>query len=203
MAFLRTICAQRSTTNLVYSYSGSSSSNSSSLGVGGKYYYFIGSKVPSSVRQLSYDASDDNDNESGVKSSSSSSRRVHHHHCHYLQQNHNQYFQPQQQKQLLAKILFAPVFNHRQLVHTDAAKSQTVTATTLDEDKSISKKEERFRPPAPKIPENPQRDPLDVGFNDPLAAFKSKTTWELVRAYVVYMICSFEKIVEHNMTIHF
>ncbi|KAH8387103.1 hypothetical protein KR093_004646, partial [Drosophila rubida] len=45
----------------------------------------------------------------------------------------------------------------------------------------------------------PQRDPLDVSFNDPIAAFKSKTTWELVRAYMVYMICSSEKLVEHNM----
>uniref|UniRef100_A0A1A9Z1Q7 Uncharacterized protein n=1 Tax=Glossina pallidipes TaxID=7398 RepID=A0A1A9Z1Q7_GLOPL len=154
------------------------------------------------LRVLRYDASDDNDNESELKSTSSSSRRLHHHR-HHLQQNHNQYFQPHQQKQLLAKVLFAPVFNHRQLVHSDAVKSQTVTAATIEEEKAIPKKEARFRPPAPKIPENPQRDPLDVGFNDPLAAFKSKTTWELVRAYVVYMICSFEKIVEHNMTINF
>ncbi|XP_068157303.1 proline dehydrogenase 1, mitochondrial isoform X1 [Drosophila tropicalis] len=48
---------------------------------------------------------------------------------------------------------------------------------------------------------SPQRDPLDVSFNDPIAAFKSKTTWELVRAYLVYMICSSEKLVEHNMTL--
>lgn len=44
----------------------------------------------------------------------------------------------------------------------------------------------------------PQRDPLDVSFNDPIAAFKSKTTLELIRAYVVYLLCSSEKIVEHN-----
>ncbi|KAH8380960.1 proline dehydrogenase 1, mitochondrial isoform X1 [Drosophila serrata] len=48
---------------------------------------------------------------------------------------------------------------------------------------------------------SPQRDPLDVSFNDPIAAFKSKTTWELMRAYLVYMICSSEKLVEHNMTL--
>lgn len=48
---------------------------------------------------------------------------------------------------------------------------------------------------------SPQRDPLDVSFNDPIAAFKSKTTWELMRAYLVYMICSSEKLVEHNMTV--
>ncbi|XP_032580104.1 proline dehydrogenase 1, mitochondrial isoform X1 [Drosophila sechellia] len=48
---------------------------------------------------------------------------------------------------------------------------------------------------------SPQRDPLDVSFNDPIAAFKSKTTGELIRAYLVYMICSSEKLVEHNMTL--
>jgi len=48
---------------------------------------------------------------------------------------------------------------------------------------------------------SPQRDPLDVTFNDPIAAFKSKTTGELMRAYLVYMICSSEKLVEHNMTV--
>ncbi|KAM8720037.1 hypothetical protein ACLKA7_006142 [Drosophila subpalustris] len=51
----------------------------------------------------------------------------------------------------------------------------------------------------PNAGDQPQRDPLDVSFNDPIAAFKSKTTWELVRAYMVYMICSSEKLVEHNM----
>ncbi|KAH8244112.1 hypothetical protein KR038_007871 [Drosophila bunnanda] len=56
-------------------------------------------------------------------------------------------------------------------------------------------------PPAGTPAGSPQRDPLDVSFNDPIAAFKSKTTWELMRAYLVYMICSSEKLVEHNMTL--
>lgn len=47
----------------------------------------------------------------------------------------------------------------------------------------------------------PQRDPLDVSFNDPIAAFKSKTTWELVRAYFVYLMCSSEYLVENNMKV--
>lgn len=47
----------------------------------------------------------------------------------------------------------------------------------------------------------PQRDPLDVSFNDPIAAFKSKTTWELIRAYFVYIMCSSESLVEHNMKV--
>lgn len=46
-----------------------------------------------------------------------------------------------------------------------------------------------------------QIDPLDLKFNDPVAAFKSKTTMELVRAYVVYQICSIEYLVENNMKV--
>ncbi|XP_049533987.1 proline dehydrogenase 1, mitochondrial isoform X1 [Anopheles darlingi] len=45
----------------------------------------------------------------------------------------------------------------------------------------------------------PARDPLDVSFNDPNAAFKSKTTFELIRAYLVYVLCSSEFLVENNM----
>jgi hypothetical protein len=52
-------------------------------------------------------------------------------------------------------------------------------------------------------PNSPQRDPLDVGFNDPLAAFKSKTTFELIRAYFVYLLCSSEYLVENNMKVGF
>ncbi|XP_058822312.1 proline dehydrogenase 1, mitochondrial isoform X1 [Topomyia yanbarensis] len=48
-------------------------------------------------------------------------------------------------------------------------------------------------------PSSPQRDPLDVSFNDPNAAFKSKTTLELIRAYFVYMLCSSSFLVENNM----
>ncbi|XP_058454211.1 proline dehydrogenase 1, mitochondrial isoform X1 [Malaya genurostris] len=48
-------------------------------------------------------------------------------------------------------------------------------------------------------PSSPQRDPLDVSFNDPNAAFKSKTTLELIRAYFVYLLCSSEFLVENNM----
>uniref|UniRef100_A0AAG5CVS4 Proline dehydrogenase n=2 Tax=Anopheles atroparvus TaxID=41427 RepID=A0AAG5CVS4_ANOAO len=48
-------------------------------------------------------------------------------------------------------------------------------------------------------PSSPERDPLDVGFNDPHAAFKSKTTLELIRAYFVYVLCSSEFLVENNM----
>ncbi|KAM0727682.1 Proline dehydrogenase 1, mitochondrial [Formica fusca] len=46
-----------------------------------------------------------------------------------------------------------------------------------------------------------QIDPLDLKFNDPIAAFKSKTTMELMRAYIVYQMCSIEYIVENNMKV--
>lgn len=48
-----------------------------------------------------------------------------------------------------------------------------------------------------------QIDPLDLNFNDPIAAFKSKTTKELIRAYIVYQLCSIEYIVENNMKVSF
>lgn len=46
-----------------------------------------------------------------------------------------------------------------------------------------------------------RRDQLDTSFNDPTAAFKSKTTFELIRAYFVYMLCSSEYLVENNMKV--
>ena len=45
---------------------------------------------------------------------------------------------------------------------------------------------------------SPQRDPLDVTFDNPIAAFKSKTTYELIRAYIVYLLCSSEYLVDNN-----
>ncbi|XP_034827536.1 proline dehydrogenase 1, mitochondrial [Maniola hyperantus] len=44
----------------------------------------------------------------------------------------------------------------------------------------------------------PTRDELDLTFNSPKDAFKSKKTSELIRAYLVYQICSFNWIVENN-----
>ncbi|KPJ01142.1 Proline dehydrogenase 1, mitochondrial [Papilio xuthus] len=41
-------------------------------------------------------------------------------------------------------------------------------------------------------------DDLDLTFNSPRDAFKSKKTSELVRAYLVYQICSINWIVENN-----
>ena len=57
---------------------------------------------------------------------------------------------------------------------------------------------QRQQPPSP-MPR--QIDPLDLKFNDPIAAFKSKTTMELMRAYFVYQMCSIEYVVENNMKV--
>lgn len=46
-----------------------------------------------------------------------------------------------------------------------------------------------------------RRDQLDTSFNDAHAAFKSKTTFELIRGYLVYLICSSETLVENNMKV--
>ncbi|KAL6969115.1 hydroxyproline dehydrogenase [Sarracenia purpurea var. burkii] len=47
--------------------------------------------------------------------------------------------------------------------------------------------------------EAPRRDPLDLSFANPEAAFKSKTTWEVLRAYIVYQLCSSSYLVDNNM----
>lgn len=71
-----------------------------------------------------------------------------------------------------------------------AAAASSAAATDV-------KKQRQQQQPAPPR----QIDPLDLKFNDPIAAFKSKTTMELMRAYVVYQMCSIEYIVENNMTV--
>lgn len=45
------------------------------------------------------------------------------------------------------------------------------------------------------------KDELDLSFNDHQAAFKSKTTWEVLRAYIVYQLCSITVLVEYNMKV--
>lgn len=45
------------------------------------------------------------------------------------------------------------------------------------------------------------KDPLDLSFNNPHAAFKSKTTGELIRAYVVYLLCSSTYLVDNNLKV--
>ncbi|XP_029343235.1 proline dehydrogenase 1, mitochondrial isoform X1 [Acyrthosiphon pisum] len=49
------------------------------------------------------------------------------------------------------------------------------------------------------IDTKPKFDPLDTSFANPEATFKSKTTWEIFRAYIVYQLCSSSYLVENNM----
>lgn len=99
--------------------------------------------------------------------------------------------------QLLLKQLNATLLNPP----TSHGYSTTATAEQSTTNAGADSSKAQTRPPQPNIPGNVKRDKLDVTFNNPIAAFKSKTTLELVRAYVVYMICSSEKLVEHNMAV--
>lgn len=47
-------------------------------------------------------------------------------------------------------------------------------------------------------PASRQTDELDLAFNSPIDAFKSKKTSELVRALFVYQICSIEWLVNNQ-----
>lgn len=59
------------------------------------------------------------------------------------------------------------------------------------------------KPSPAKTPPGERKDQLDTTFNDSHAAFKSKTTFELIRGYLVYLICSSETLVENNMKVMF
>lgn len=41
-------------------------------------------------------------------------------------------------------------------------------------------------------------DELDLTFNNAKEAYRSKTTWEILRAYVIFQLCSVETLVDHN-----
>lgn len=51
------------------------------------------------------------------------------------------------------------------------------------------------------VDDKPKWDPLDTTFSDPKATFKSKTTGEILRAYIVYTLCSSTYLVENNMQV--
>lgn len=44
----------------------------------------------------------------------------------------------------------------------------------------------------------PIRDQLDLTFNDARQAFRSKSTWEILRAYIVFKLCAVDYLVENN-----
>lgn len=52
------------------------------------------------------------------------------------------------------------------------------------------------------VDNKPKWDSLDTSFANPEATFKSKTTWEIFRAYIVYQLCSSTYLVENNMQVN-
>ncbi|ODM98246.1 Proline dehydrogenase 1, mitochondrial [Orchesella cincta] len=44
----------------------------------------------------------------------------------------------------------------------------------------------------------PIRDQLDLTFNDARQAYRSKSTWEILRAFIVFRLCSVDYLVENN-----
>ncbi|XP_018802978.1 PREDICTED: proline dehydrogenase 1, mitochondrial isoform X2 [Bactrocera latifrons] len=190
MAFLRSICAQRATSNLVYSRNKSNRSATSVWRSSGEATAtpsistsaLLGSTNQQQVRHVSNRKADD-PKYSAVTQSQLSRRQ-------------------QQQRQLLSSILFSPAYSSRHTLFTRGPLDRSVVAARQEAEPEV-KRPRSHKPPQqqPNVPVNPQRDPLDVSFNDPVAAFKSKTTWELIRAYLVYTVCSIEPVVENNLKI--
>lgn len=51
-------------------------------------------------------------------------------------------------------------------------------------------------------PANPKRDILDASFSNHVDAFKSKSTWEVLRAIIVLTLCKNSWLVDHSMKVH-
>lgn len=66
------------------------------------------------------------------------------------------------------------------------ARQKSTPATTLPSAAAAS------------IERTPQKDQLDLSFQDARAAFQSKTTWEVVRGYLVYTLCTSRYLVDNN-----
>lgn len=49
--------------------------------------------------------------------------------------------------------------------------------------------------------DKPKWDELDTSFSDYEATFKSKTTGEILRGYIVYQLCSSSYIVDNNIKV--
>ena len=52
------------------------------------------------------------------------------------------------------------------------------------------------------VPVDRKIDPLDMTFLNHEAAFKSKSTMQVLRGYVVYQLCSIGFLVENNETVN-
>lgn len=86
---------------------------------------------------------------------------------------------------------YGPVFNYINDSFAASSSSASFRQVALKSTAAIQEQQQT----------NYAKDPLDVTFEDAKAAFKSKTTYELLRAYVVYTLCSIETLVENNMKV--
>ena len=94
--------------------------------------------------------------------------------------------------QLWARVL---LLQSSKNVTVRSASSSSSTTVAVDIDKQ--------RPVQPSSASNPRRDPLDLTFNNAEAAFRSKTTGQVLRAYLVFTLCSSNYLVENNMKVNF
>lgn len=79
-------------------------------------------------------------------------------------------------------------------------KSSNATATSPALDAQTDLKSPKRQNNAEEEQE-PHRDPLDLSFQDAEAAYKSKSTFEILRALLVFQLCSNEYLVDNNMQV--
>ncbi|BFG01985.1 proline dehydrogenase 1 mitochondrial [Drosophila madeirensis] len=193
MALLRSLRTQRTTTYLIYSRTSVNVSSSSSAAVAAIRRSLHTTTALEVDVQANSQSSSNQELQHGQAASILRRRQQQHHH------------------HLLSRLIGTPVGvgvgggsrQHARYVHSgqNGRQSHQLVQPEVIVGETMRDKRQLGKSASPKPTGTPQRDPLDVSFNDPIAAFKSKTTWELVRAYMVYMICSSEKLVEHNMTL--
>jgi len=87
-----------------------------------------------------------------------------------------------------------------------AAASQRTSATQKFHTRSQStqaapKRDDDYPDAAAGVPVDRKIDPLDMTFLNHEAAFKSKSTMQVLRGYVVYQLCSIGFLVENNETL--
>jgi len=78
--------------------------------------------------------------------------------------------------------------------HACRAKSATATRSAP----SVALQERTLGREGSVVDEERRKDVLDLTFEDHSAAFKSKTTWEVLRAYLVFQVCGINYIVDNN-----
>jgi len=82
----------------------------------------------------------------------------------------------------------------QQLGITTAGREFKETALPL----SVNGLDDKHEDELPLAVINRKKDSLDLSFEDHTAAFKSKTTWEVLRALFVFQICGVNVIVDNN-----